>query len=113
MSKFSIRKHWSVAKVELKIFLENANNEVEETREAGIILKKYSAGHKLTKEERKKLREQIFDVLKGVGIVVPFALIPGATLILPFLIKFGNKNGIKIMPSSFNKKIKNEEPRNN
>lgn len=108
MKKFSIRKRWSVAKVELRIFLENANNEVAETKEAGDILRKYSAGHKLTSEEKRKIKEQIFDVLKGVGIIVPFALVPGASLILPFIIKFGNKNGIKIMPSSFNKKIKKD-----
>lgn len=101
-----MHEHWDKIKIEFKIFLEKASNEVDETKEAGVILKRHVAGEEITEEEREKVREQIIDLLKGVGIAVPFALIPGASVVLPFLIKFAEKNGVKILPSSFEKTSK-------
>lgn len=37
--------------------------------------------------------------MAGIGIC--FMLIPGSTLLLPFLIKLGNKRGINLLPSAF------------
>jgi len=35
------------------------------------------------------------------GIGIPFMLIPGSTLLMPFLIKLANKRGIDLLPSAF------------
>ena len=34
-------------------------------------------------------------------IGIPFILIPGSTLLIPFLIKLANKLGIDVLPSAF------------
>ena len=38
-----------------------------------------------------------------MGIGVPFVLIPGASVLVPFLIKISKKAGVDIIPSSFKK----------
>ena len=35
------------------------------------------------------------------GTVVPFVLISGSTLLMPFLIKLANKRGFDLLPSAF------------
>ena len=35
------------------------------------------------------------------GIGIPFMLIPGSTLLMPFLIKLANKRGIDLLASAF------------
>jgi uncharacterized membrane protein YukC len=85
----------------LKDFAHKMGTEAEETREATAILRKHLGGHELTAEEKKKLREQTYDILKGVGIGLPFMLIPGASIILPLIIAVAKKHGINLMPSSF------------
>jgi hypothetical protein len=100
-----MHEHWEVIQVHMKDFLHKAGNEVDETKEATTILKKEMSGLPVTVEEKEKVREQLFDLLKTAGIAVPFALIPGASVILPFLIKFAESKGVRILPSSFEKPI--------
>lgn len=80
----------------------NIKTEVSETKVASQILVKYIKEGNVTKEEEKELRLQVYDLLKVLGIGVPFALIPGASLLLPFLIKIAQKKGVQILPSAFN-----------
>ncbi|MDB4534109.1 LETM1 domain-containing protein [Vicingaceae bacterium] len=80
----------------------NIKVEATETQMASKILVKYIKEGGITKEEEKELRTQVYDLLKVLGIGVPFALVPGASLLLPFLIKLANKKGIKLLPSAFN-----------
>ena len=44
------------------------------------------------------------NVLKIMGVGVPFFMIPGSSVLVPFLIKLSKKIGINIVPSSFKKK---------
>lgn len=89
-------------KAQLHQFLENAAHEIAETRDAGLIIIKHQVyKEKLTKEEKRFIKEQTWDVLKAVGIVVPFALIPGASVIIPIIVTVARKRGIEILPSSF------------
>jgi hypothetical protein len=88
----------------LKDFLHKAIEEVGETKEAGIILKRYARGESITTEEREILRIQVYDVMKIVGIGVPFAVVPGASIILPFLIHTAGKHNINLLPTAFTKK---------
>ena len=80
----------------------NIKTEVSETKVASQILVKYLKEGTVTKEEEKELRIQVYDLLKVLGIGIPFALIPGASLLLPFLIKIAQKKGMQILPTAFN-----------
>jgi hypothetical protein len=91
-------------KKEIKIFIRKISNEAKETRKAAIIVAKYTRKGKITEEEEKELKEQFYDVLKLAGIGVPFALIPGATILLPLIVSISKKKGINILPSSFEDK---------
>jgi hypothetical protein len=89
-------------KAQLHQFLENAAHEIAETKEAGMIIIKHQVyKEKLTKEEKRFIKEQTWDVLKALGIVVPFALLPGASVLIPIIVVAARKKGIEILPSSF------------
>jgi len=94
-------KSWDKGRESIKDFLHKASHEIHETKEAGIILKKYSHGHSLSKDEKRLIKQQVFDVLKSVGIGIPFFLIPGASILLPILISIAKKHNINLLPSSF------------
>jgi len=82
----------------------NIKTEASETKVASQILVKYFKEGNVTKEEEKELRVQVYDLLKVLGIGIPFALIPGASLLLPFLIKIAQRKGVQILPTAFNEK---------
>ena len=83
-------------------FVLNVKTEASETQVASKILVKYIKEGNVSKEEEKELRTQVYDLLKVMGIGVPFALIPGASLLLPFLLKIAQKKGINLLPTAFN-----------
>jgi hypothetical protein len=89
----------------IRSFLSNVMQEGKETVEAARIIRKYSSGQELTEDEILKVREQMVDTLKLAGIAVPFAVIPGSTLLLPLMVSVGRKYGIDILPSSFSETI--------
>ena len=77
----------------------SVHKEEANTKEAGFIIKKYLLTGNISHAEEKALRLQMADTLKIVGIVVPFVLIPGASIIIPILIKVAGKHNINLMPS--------------
>lgn len=97
---------------EIGIFMKNLANEAKETQEAASIILKHAKGEKITPEEEKALKEQFFDVLKMAGIGIPFCLIPGASVLLPLMISFAQKNGMEILPSSFSEKTEKTKETN-
>ena len=82
----------------------NIRTEASETQEASKILVKYIKEGNVTKEEEDELKTQVYDLLKVLGVGVPFALIPGASLLMPFLIKMASKKGLDLLPTAFNGK---------
>jgi hypothetical protein len=84
-------------------FLHKIRCEVWETREAGIIASKYIKNKEVTEFEKKFMLVQIFDVCKIILIGIPFAIIPGASILLPFIIKCAYKMGVNLLPSNFSK----------
>ncbi len=84
----------------------NIKIEATETHLASKIFVKYIKEGKVSKDEEQELRTQIYDLLKVLGIGVPFALIPGASLLMPFLIKIANKKGIQLLPTAFHEEKK-------
>jgi hypothetical protein len=78
--------------------------EAIETRDAFIILTKYIKREKITKAEKKQFREQVVDLLKSTGVIVPVMLIPLpfiSTLLLIIMDHVLLSMNIKILPSSF------------
>ena len=94
---------------EIKILLQKNKlrflNEVQESKELVSLLKK-SVLEPLTKEEKKKVKEQMLDICKAVPAFTIF-LLPGGGLLLPLLVKLIPT----ILPSSFRTDI--EELKNN
>tara|TARA_R110001583_G_scaffold4351_1_gene25162 strand:+ start:7780 stop:8118 length:339 start_codon:yes stop_codon:yes gene_type:complete len=76
-------------------------NETTDTKEASRIIYKYISQQQITKEEENHLKTQVYDIFKILGIGVPFVFIPGATLLIPFIIKIADKKGISLIPSGF------------
>ena len=85
-------------------FLESIRIEYAGTKEAGGIVHKYMKGEKITEEEEHILKVQLVDSLKIVGIGIPFVLVPGASILMPILIKVAEKHNIQLMPSACNRK---------
>lgn len=86
----------------------NIKIEATETRQASKVFVKYVKEGKVSKEEEDELRAQVYDILKVLGIGIPFALVPGASLLIPFLIKIAKKKGIDLLPTAFNDDNKKE-----
>jgi hypothetical protein len=82
-------------------FLKNMSVEAAETKEAARLLQKYAQTGHLSEEEGEAFRRQMYDVLKMLGIGIPFFIIPGASIILPILIKLADKMDIHLLPSAF------------
>ena len=99
-------KRWKAVSVE---FLSRCSTEAIETKEASIVLRKYISGEKVSKYEMKIVKSQLKDVAKIVGIGIPFFLIPGASLLLPILIKVSSHYNIELLPSAFFKEYGNTE----
>lgn len=87
-------------------FLIGVKNEASDTKETSRIIVKFISQQKITKEEEKHLKVQVYDVFKILGVGVPFMLIPGASIIIPFILKFAEKKGIDLYPSNFKSKDK-------
>ena len=82
-------------------FFKGVKNEAVDTKETSRIFLKFVATQKITKTEEKHIKTQVYDMFKILGIGVPFMLIPGATLLIPFLLKVAEKKGIDLIPSNF------------
>lgn len=82
-------------------FLKRLKKEGLETSEAAQILSRYATGKSVSKEDKDKFREQMIDVIKVLGIGIPFTLIPGSSLLLPLVVAIAKKYNIDIRPSSF------------
>jgi len=80
-------------------FIISMHKEGANTKASAAIIKKYIETGHITHEEDEVLKLQMADTLKIVGIVVPFVLIPGASIIIPILVKVAGKHNINLMPS--------------
>ena len=85
----------------LYIFLQNVKKQAGNTKEAADVISKYMEHGILTPEDEHILKTQFVDSLKIVGVIIPFVLIPGASILMPLLIKVAEKNNIELMPTAF------------
>lgn len=91
--KSLIRENWAKVKEEL-----------DESEEMLMILWKYSKGEQVSKEEKKKAEEQLFDLIRIIPALGIFAL-PGGMILLPIL---AHALPWDLMPSAFREKVKKE-----
>ena len=76
-------------------------NEKEETEELAQLLKKYVEQQgSLSSQEMTKVKDQFSDLLKMAGLSIPIIL-PFSFVIIPLMMKLGQKVGVKILPTSF------------
>ncbi len=77
----------------------SVHKEEANTKETAHIIRKYLSTGKISDDEEKMLKLQLADTVKIIGIVVPFVLIPGASILMPILIKVAGKHNIDLLPS--------------
>lgn len=98
-----LKKNRKKTAVAISTFAKNMSSEAKETKEASMLIVKFMKEGKISAEEEKELRTQVYDLFKMVGIGIPFFMIPGSTLLLPFMIKVSKRFGVNLLPSSFTK----------
>ena len=77
-----------------------------ETKDMIMTYLKFTQGL-ATEEEMKSANLQFQDFLKTIGLGV-FAVLPFAPLTIPFLVTFGKKIGIDVIPDSFREEFNRE-----
>ncbi len=87
----------------IRNFLEKINQEGKEYNEISQIIQSFIRTGKISKEDSKKVSEQLLDTLK-MGGAAGLWLVPGGSVLLIILIKLAEKWGINLLPSAFNKK---------
>lgn len=99
----------STSLVEIKRSIEKNKKrlakELQESKELIVLLKK-STHHKLSDEEKEKVKEQLVDICKGIPALAVFML-PGGALLLPLLMKLIPD----ILPSAFNEAVDTSDNR--
>lgn len=91
----------NIIRVYLSNFSRRVKLEIWQTKEAGMIASKYIKHENVSVPERKFMLVQMTDVVKIIFIGIPFALIPGASLLLPVVINVSARAGINLLPSAF------------
>lgn len=105
----TLKNHKEKATIALKEFVIKIGTEAKETHSASKVVMKFVKEGKVSKEEELELRTQVYDLFKMAGIGIPFMMIPGSSLLLPYLLKIAEKKGIDLLPSAFKKEDGNLE----
>ena len=85
-----------------KLFFQKVKQEIDESTEMGRLIKRKAKGEHLSNEEVLFVKQQLQDILIGLGLTVAyFSMIPGATLISILLLKYAKKRGHNLFPSAF------------
>jgi hypothetical protein len=80
-------------------FMLSLHKEHENTKLSVDVIRKYINTGNISDDEEHLLKVQMADMLKILGIGVPFVLIPGASVIIPILVKVASKHNIDLLPS--------------
>jgi hypothetical protein len=95
-----IKKKGSSTASMTKEFFKNLKQELGETKEGAVILKKMVMGKQLSSEETDALKQQAKDIAKGIPLLALFA-VPGGGIATAVLVKVAKKYGVNLMPTSF------------
>ena len=95
----TLDKHQVYDRLEKKFLA--IKNEKKETKELGLLLKKYAMqSGNLSRDEMKIVKDQFVDLLKITGLSIP-VIMPFSPVIIPLMMKLGQKVGVRILPTSF------------
>ena len=83
-------------------FLTDLKAEGKKDEEAGRIIAAYIRTGAISAGQEHILKTQVYDSLKILGVGIPFLLIPGASILIPILIKVAARHKIELLPSAFN-----------
>jgi hypothetical protein len=78
--------------------------EAIESKETFTTLTKFIKNEKITKEEKRKFKRQVIDILRSSGVVVPLMLIPlpfVSTILLVIMDHLLLSMNIQLLPASF------------
>lgn len=93
-------------KSSIKSVITDTKSEAKETKEMMELI--WASKNKtLTPEQKDKIKTQGLDLFK-LTVLGALFIVPGSGILIVFLIKFGKRFGINILPSSFDKKKDNE-----
>lgn len=90
-------------------FWRKSRNELDQTKQAEKVFVKYVERKEVTIEEKEILKTQTFDMVKIIFIGVPLAVIPGFSVVMILLVKFGKKYNFNVLPSAFAPQKKDDE----
>lgn len=93
-------------------FLQNVHKEYDGDKEALVIIRTYIKDGKITEENEIILKTQLMDSLKILGVGIPFVLIPGASVLMPIIIKIAEKHNINLLPSAFSDDMNTSNKKN-
>jgi hypothetical protein len=85
--------------------------EAVETKETFLVLSKYIKKEKITREDKKKFKKQVIDILRSSGVMVPVMLIPLpfiGTLLLIIMDHLLLSMHIQLLPDAFYPKEKKD-----
>ena len=85
--------------------------EAIESRDTFLILTRYIRKDKLTREEKKRFKKQVIDILRSSGVMVPVMLIPLpfiGTLLLIIMDHLLLSMNIRLLPDAFYPKEKED-----
>jgi|GEM_PF-1914152 len=98
-----VQKNNTVVTNALNLFFKGVKNGASDTKKTSLIIQEYIVYGKINKQSEKFLKFYVLDMLKIAGIGIPFVLLPGASIIIPFVLKAAEKRNIDLIPSNFKK----------
>ncbi len=101
-----IHRNRQIVSDALDTFFIGVKNSAIDTKKTSLIIQAYITSEEISKEDEKFLKFYIIDLLKVAGIGIPFVLLPGASIIIPFILKAAEKRNIDLIPSNFKNKSK-------
>ena len=103
MDVSDIKKYAKNAVIKILKTCKKQGDNFHKTKE---ISEKFLKTKTLSKEDEGFLKLQLVDTIKIIVIIIPFVLIPGASIILPILIKVAKTKNIDLLPSTMNDESK-------
>lgn len=91
-------------------FLQGLKTEYGDDKEALLIIRQYLSTGSVNAEQEHLLKTQLYDTIKLAGIGIPFVLLPGASILMPILIKVAARHHIELMPPAFTQQSKGDTP---
>ncbi|MCH5684468.1 hypothetical protein LWM68_09435 [Niabella sp. W65] len=82
-------------------FLKGLVIEFDGDREALFVIRQFLSTGSIDASQEHLLKTQLADTLKIAGIGIPFILIPGASVLMPILLRVASKYRINLLPVAF------------